>query len=81
MAQLIPLPQRKRYLTGEELTAAQADPGLYDALREMLPDTTGDVEDPWDRMPLNDSWIAVTAMPEPFPQIFGYQSDHMAPLQ
>lgn len=41
--------RRKRYLTWEELIAAQADPGLYDELREMLPDTTDDVEDPWDR--------------------------------
>ncbi len=49
VAQLIPLPRRKRYLTWEELTTAQADPGLYDELREMLPDTTDDIEDPWDR--------------------------------
>lgn len=49
VAQLVPLPRRKRYLTWEELTAAQADPGLYDELREMLPDSTDDIDDPWDR--------------------------------
>ena len=49
VAQLIPLPRRKPYLTWEELTTAQADPGLYDELREMLPDTTDDIKDPWDR--------------------------------
>ncbi len=49
VAQLVPLPRRKRYLTWKELTAAQADPGLYDELREMVPDTTDDIEDPWDR--------------------------------
>jgi prevent-host-death family protein len=49
VAQLVPLPRRKRYLTWEELTAAQADPELYGELREMLPDTTDDIEDPWDR--------------------------------
>jgi prevent-host-death family protein len=49
VAQLVPLPRRKRYLTWEELTAAQADPELYGGLREMLPDTTDDIEDPWDR--------------------------------
>ena len=49
VAQLIPLPRRKRYLTWEELTAAQADPGLYGELRELLPDTTDDIDDPWDR--------------------------------
>ncbi len=49
VAQLVPLPRRKAYLTWVELTRAQADPGLYDELRELLPDTTDDVEDPWDR--------------------------------
>lgn len=47
VAQLVPLPRRKSYLTWEELTAAQADPGLDDELREMLPDTTDDIDDPW----------------------------------
>jgi prevent-host-death family protein len=49
VAQLVPLPRRKRYLTWEQLTAAQADPGLYDELRALLPDTTEDLEDPCDR--------------------------------
>lgn len=49
VAQLVPLPRRKRYLTWEELTTAQADPGLYDELRTMLVDTTDDIEDPWNR--------------------------------
>jgi prevent-host-death family protein len=49
VAQLIPLPRRKHYLTWDELTGAQADPGLYGELREMLPDNTDDIEDPWDR--------------------------------
>lgn len=50
VAQLIPLPRRKPYLTWEELSAAQADPGLYDELREMLSDTNDDTEDPWGSM-------------------------------
>jgi prevent-host-death family protein len=49
VAQLVPLPRRKSYLTWEELTAAQADPGLYEELRQTLPETTDDSEDPWDR--------------------------------
>lgn len=49
VAQLVPLPRRKSYLTWEELTAAQADPGLYEELRQALPETTDDSEDPWDR--------------------------------
>jgi len=43
VAQLVPLPRRRRYLTWEELVAVQADRGLLDDLREMLPDTTDDV--------------------------------------
>jgi prevent-host-death family protein len=49
VAQLVPLPRRKRYLTWEALTAAQADSGLYGELREMLPDTTDDIDDSWSR--------------------------------
>ncbi|MGH3720367.1 MAG: type II toxin-antitoxin system prevent-host-death family antitoxin [Pseudonocardiaceae bacterium] len=48
VAQLVPLPRRKRYLTWDKLIAAQADPGLYGELREMLPDTTDDIDVPWD---------------------------------
>jgi prevent-host-death family protein len=45
VAQLIPLPRRKRYLTWEALSGTRADPGLYDELREMMPDTTDDLDD------------------------------------
>jgi len=49
VAQLIPLPRRPRFISWDELVAIQADPGLYDELREMLPETTDDIEDPWER--------------------------------
>jgi prevent-host-death family protein len=49
VAQLVPLPRRRRYLTWEELVAVHADRGLLDDLREMLPETTDDSEDPWER--------------------------------
>lgn len=49
VAQIVPIPRRKPCLTWAELTAAQADSGLHDELREMLPDTTDDIDDPWDR--------------------------------
>jgi len=49
VAQLVPLPRRRRYLAWEELVAVQADRGLLDDLREMLPETTDDSEDPWER--------------------------------
>ncbi|MGH3977924.1 MAG: type II toxin-antitoxin system Phd/YefM family antitoxin [Pseudonocardiaceae bacterium] len=49
VARLVPLPRRKRYLTWEELTAAQADRRLLDDLRELLPETTAGIEDPWER--------------------------------
>ncbi len=49
VAQLVPLPRRRRYLTWEELTGVQADRGLRDDLREMFPETTDDSEDPWER--------------------------------
>jgi len=45
----VPLPRRRRYLTWEKLVAVQADRGLLDDLREMLPETTDDSEDPWER--------------------------------
>ncbi|HYZ08270.1 MAG TPA: type II toxin-antitoxin system prevent-host-death family antitoxin [Pseudonocardiaceae bacterium] len=43
VAQLVPFPRRRPYLTWEELVAVQADCGLLDDLREMLPETTDDV--------------------------------------
>ncbi len=49
VAQLVPLPRRRRYLAWEELMAVPADRGLLDDLREMLPETTDDYEDPWER--------------------------------
>ncbi len=49
VAQLVPLPRRRRYLTWEELVTTRADRGLLDDLRELLPETTGDSEDPWER--------------------------------
>jgi prevent-host-death family protein len=49
VAQLVPLPRRRRDLTWEELVAVQADRGLLDDLREMFPETRDDSEDPWER--------------------------------
>ena len=43
VAQLVPFPRRRPYLTWEELVAVQADCGLLDDLREMLPETTDDM--------------------------------------
>ncbi|MDQ3886998.1 MAG: type II toxin-antitoxin system prevent-host-death family antitoxin [Actinomycetota bacterium] len=49
VAQLVPLPRRRQYLAWEELMAVPTDRGLLDYLREMLPETTDDYEDPWER--------------------------------
>jgi prevent-host-death family protein len=49
VAQIIPLPRRRRFLPWQQVLAHQADPGLADDLRELLPETTDDVEDPWER--------------------------------
>ena len=38
---------RPSFLPFDEILANRADPGLLDELREMLPDTTNDFEDPW----------------------------------
>lgn len=46
VADLVPLPQRRRFMNWEELTSrahdARADAGLADDLRELFPDTTDD---------------------------------------
>jgi prevent-host-death family protein len=47
VAQLVPLPRRKQYLTFDEIAANRADAGLLAELRDMMPDTTDDIEDPW----------------------------------
>ena len=53
VAQLIPLPRRRRFIPWDEFRAmmadSAADPGLLDDLREMLPETTDDIEDPWEK--------------------------------
>ncbi|MGQ0775050.1 MAG: type II toxin-antitoxin system Phd/YefM family antitoxin [Pseudonocardiales bacterium] len=53
VAQLIPFPRRRRFIPWDEFQAmmadSAADPGLLDDLREMLPETTDDIEDPWER--------------------------------
>lgn len=46
VAELVPLDPRPRFISREQFVAwfadAQADPGLADQLRELLPDTTDD---------------------------------------
>jgi prevent-host-death family protein len=49
VAQLVPLPRRPRFLPWQQVLAHQADPGLAEELRELLPDTTDDIEDPWEK--------------------------------
>jgi len=49
VARLVPLPRRRPYLTLAEIVANRADAGLLDDLREMVPDTTDDMDDPWER--------------------------------
>ena len=49
VARLVPLPRRRPYLTLAEIVANRADAGLYDDLREMTPDTTDDMDDPWEK--------------------------------
>jgi prevent-host-death family protein len=49
VARLVPLPRRPRFLPWQQVLAHQTDPGLADELRELLPDTTDDIEDPWSR--------------------------------
>ena len=50
VAQLVPMPGRRRFLPAQQIFAHQADPGLADDLRELLPaETTDDMGDPWER--------------------------------
>lgn len=49
IARIVPLPRRPRSLPWQEVLADTADPGLADELRELVPDTTDDIEDPWTR--------------------------------
>ncbi|MGH3771434.1 MAG: type II toxin-antitoxin system Phd/YefM family antitoxin [Pseudonocardiaceae bacterium] len=50
VAQLVPLPRRRRFIPWDEFRAmmrdSAADPGLLDDLREMVPETIDDIEDP-----------------------------------
>ncbi|MGH3425212.1 MAG: type II toxin-antitoxin system Phd/YefM family antitoxin [Nocardioidaceae bacterium] len=49
VAQIVPLPRRPRFLPARALLAQQADPQLAHELRELVPDTTDDMPDPWER--------------------------------
>ena len=49
VAQIVPLARRRPYLTLDELVSNRADPQLADDLRELLPDTTDEIEDPWEK--------------------------------
>lgn len=49
VAQLVPMPRRKQFISWDEIVTAQADPGMREDLRRLLPDTTDDVVDPWER--------------------------------
>jgi prevent-host-death family protein len=49
VAQIVPLPRRRPYLTLDEIVANRADAALLDELREMMPDTTEDIRDPWEK--------------------------------
>ncbi|WP_157494630.1 hypothetical protein [Kutzneria sp. 744] len=42
-------PRRPSFLPYEEVIANRADAALWHELRAMLPDTTDDLEDPWQR--------------------------------
>ena len=45
VAELVPIDPRPRSMSWEEFVAMpKADRGLYDQLREMLPDTTDDID-------------------------------------
>jgi prevent-host-death family protein len=49
IARIVPLPRRPRFLPWQQVLAHQADAGLADELRELVPDTTDNLEDPWER--------------------------------
>jgi prevent-host-death family protein len=49
IARIVPIPRRPRFLPWQQVLAHPADAGLAEELREFVPDTTGDMEDPWER--------------------------------
>ena len=49
VARIIPLPRRPRALPWQQVLAHPADPGLAEELREYLPETTDDLDDPWEK--------------------------------
>jgi prevent-host-death family protein len=49
IARIVPIPRRPRFLPWQQVLAYPADPGLADELRELVPDTTDDMDDPWER--------------------------------
>ena len=49
VARLVPLPRRPRALPWQQVLAHPADSGLGDDLRELLPETTDDIDDPWEK--------------------------------
>jgi hypothetical protein len=42
-------PHRPTFLSFDEILANRADAALVDELRETLPDTTDDLDDPWEK--------------------------------
>ncbi|MGH3437281.1 MAG: type II toxin-antitoxin system Phd/YefM family antitoxin [Sciscionella sp.] len=49
VAQIVPLPRRSRFLPWQEVLAHQADAALAGELRELLPEDTDDMRDPWEK--------------------------------
>jgi antitoxin (DNA-binding transcriptional repressor) of toxin-antitoxin stability system len=49
IARIVPIPRRPRFLSWQQVLAYPADPGVADELRELVPDTTDDMDDPWER--------------------------------
>jgi prevent-host-death family protein len=49
VARIMPLPSRPRAMPWRQVLAQPADPGLGDDLRSLLPDTTDDIDDPWEK--------------------------------
>jgi prevent-host-death family protein len=49
IARIVPIPRRPRFLPWQQVLARPADPGLADELRELVSDTTDDMDDPWER--------------------------------
>ena len=49
MEEIDPRDGRSTFLSSTEILANRADVALLDELQEMLPDTTDDMEDPWEK--------------------------------